>query len=182
MENEAMQYEPFDFFSYNEAAIYRHLESGRAACMVLNKDLPGPALGQGVNYGYVLTNEYKGEERLVVAGGCYKQPVNRFDVPDPQVLRKCKGARDLTDGIYAKRIFKTTLKDPFCIILDHAVLGEKGLDMFKRTFETFETEHEGEPHTAIACIYYNPRYQTEGKIIAQWYEKVTTETDTTETA
>ena len=160
--------EPFNFFSHDPEAINKHLASGNAVCMVLNKDLPPRSLGKGVNYGYVLVDEYKGEERLIVAHGCYRKPVKRFDLPDPEVLRKCKKAKQLTEGIYPVRVFKAHLSDPLCIVVSNE-LKDTQLDMFKRTYEMFEIEYEGEPHSAIACVYNNPDYQTEGKIIAQWY-------------
>ena len=159
----------FDFFSYDEAAINKHLDSGQALCMVLHKDFPGYLIARAIQDSYILTNAYNDEERLVVAHGCYKNPVKRFDLPNPEVLRKCKAAQQLTDGIYPKKIFLAILEDPLCMVLNNA-LGTQIMDMLKEKFETFETEHEGETHTAIACVLYDPDYQTEGKIIAQWYE------------
>ena len=161
--------EIFGFFSYDPEAIQTHLESGKALCMVLNKNLAGRAIGQGAGYGYLLVNPYQGEERLVVAGGCYKKPVKRFDLPDPNVIRKCKKAQQLTDGIYAKKILKAVVEDPLSIVLSNE-LEEESLAMFARTYETFKVDYNNETHTAIACLYYDPNYQTEGKILAQWYE------------
>ncbi len=159
----------FDFFSSDPDTINKHLQSGKAVCMLLNKDLPGPSIVQGISYGYVLVVEYNGEERLAVAHGCYKKPIKRFDLPDPEVLRKCKKVQSLTEGIYPKKIFKKHLEDPLSILL-HTSLTDEQLEMFKRNYEVFGIEHEDEMHNAIACVYFNPNYETEGKVIAQWYE------------
>ena len=162
-----MEQEIFDFFSHDATFINKKLDEGKVLCMVMNKDLPPQAIGQGASYGYVLTAEYGGEERLVVAGGCYKNPVKRFDRPDPELLRKCAKTKKLTDGIYPVRVFKKRLEDPLCILLNNSLVAEQ-LDLFKQGYETFEIEHENETHTAIACVYFDPSYETEGKIIAQW--------------
>lgn len=158
-----------NFFSHDPDRIEEHLNSGKALCMVLNKDLPGRAIGQGVEYGYVLLNPYNGEEHLVVAMGCYKNPVKRFDRPDPAVIRKCKKAEELTEGIYPKQIFTGLIEDPLCLRLNRDVLTDKQINMFERHYETIKVEDEDEIHTAIACVYFDPNYETEGKVIAQWH-------------
>ncbi len=159
----------FDFFSYDPDVIQQHLQTGKALCLVLHKEMPGFLIVRGIDYGYVLTNPYAGEERLVVAHGCYKQPVKRFDLPDPEVIRKCKKTEQLTEGIYPKQLFKAILEDPLSMVLSDT-LATADIDIFKENYETLQVEHEGKPHTAIACVFYDPDYQTEGKIIAQWYE------------
>ena len=163
----------FNFFSYDTDAIDKHLNSGKALCMVLHAKIPGQLIADAINCGYVMLNEYDGEERVVVAHGCYRHPVKHFHLPDQEVVRKCAKVQALTDGIYPKNIFKAILEDPLLMVISNT-LGEAQVDIFKEMFETVETEYEGETHTAIACVLYDPDYQTEGKIIAQWYEPAAT--------
>lgn len=163
-----MEQEIFNFFSHDEKFINEKLDEGNVLCMVMNKNLPPQAIGQGADYGYVLTAQYQNEERLVVAGGCYKKPVKRFDRPDPEILRKCSKTKKLTEGIYPIRVFEKRLEEPLCILLNDS-LSDEQLNMFKQGYETFEIEQENKKHTAIACVYFDPNYETKGKIIAQWY-------------
>lgn len=165
-----MEHEGFDFFSDNPDAIQKHLDSGKAGCMVLNKNLPGRAIGRGTDYGYVLVNPYQGEERLVVAHGCYKNPVKRFDRPDPEILRRCSKTKIFMENdVYPVRVFKGVIEDPLALIL-MPTLTDKQLQAFKEGYETFQHEYENEMHTAIGCVYYDPTYKSEGGIIAQWYD------------
>lgn len=159
----------FGFYSDNAERIQAHLQSGKALSMVLAKDLPGPNLAKGIDFGYVNAVDYKGEQRLAVAGGCYKNKVKRFDRPDPELIRKCSKSKVYMENeVYPVRVFKKRLEDPLCILLMPS-LTEDQLAIFKKGYETFEVEHENEIHTAIACVYYDPSYKAEGGIIAQWY-------------
>lgn len=160
--------EVFGFFSDDPVAIEKHLASGKALCMVLNRDVPPQAIAQGTKEGYIFCVDFNGEERFAVANGCYKQKQKRFDRPNPIAVKKCSAMGKFMDGIYPTRIFTGRLEDPLCLLL-HEQLAQEQITILARGYEILETVHEGKQCSAIACVYYNPNYETEGRVLAQWY-------------
>ena len=157
---------PFNFYSDDDARIQEHLASGKAVCYLLNKELSPKGIAGAVRMGYVFVNLYKGEERMIIAHGCYRQKVKRFDLPNQNI--KCPNTKVLMNGIYAENLFKQYLLNPLCLVLNDN-LTDIQVDTLKLALETFEITINGSLNTAIACTYYNPHYATEGKVIAQAY-------------
>lgn len=158
--------DPFSFFSCNESDIRKHLMSGKAACMVLAKELTPQQFSKAVDYGYVFVNPYNGEDRYVAAFGCYRNQIKRMDLPDPEVMRKCAKARILQDGIYPIKAIVGYTIDPLSIVLNNS-LDDQQFKALTTPYETIEVDYKGEKYTVVACTYYDPYYEMEGKILSQ---------------
>lgn len=157
----------FDFFSYDEKFIRRELEKGTVLCMVLNKELSAVHIGMMAKDGYIMQVLYEGEERLALAAGCYKNKQKRFDIPDPAKVRGCKKLQGFMDGIYPKKLFKAKLENPLCLLLDER-LSNSLIEIVEQGYETFTHDYAGKTYTAIACVYYDPDHQFDGRVVGQW--------------
>ena len=160
----------FTIISSDKKYIEKRLEMGDVLCMILNKKSHSKKFIDKINgFGYILGVEYKGDEYLAIAGGCYKKQPKRFDRPDPVTINNCSKAKQFTHNGLAIHMYKGRMEDPLCIVLQNSLTDEQ-VNFIKVMYETIEVEYEGEKHTAIACAFYDPEYVKEGKVIAQWTE------------